>query len=124
MQKSFSPPELLLSALFFQAILITGHKTAASLNNYRVLSNRQQMSISHALGTAGPQESSTAACSQVVNNVTCQPTQQQDNFQSAGSLSLFKNAVISGGVFNITVNVQKRQDNITPGDEELLQIDM
>jgi len=72
------------------------------------------MNISHALGTAGPQQSSlTAACSRVVNNVTCQPAQQQqDNFQSAGS------------VFNITVNVKKREDNFTPSDEELLQVDM
>ena len=83
------------------------------------------MSISHALGTAGPQQSPTAACNQVVTNVTCPPAQQQqDTFQSAGSVSLFKNAVISGGVFNITVNVQKRQDNLTPSDEELLQIEM
>ena len=90
-----------------QAVLVTGHKNPASLNNYRVLTNNQQRNISTLLSNTRPSPSTTQipipdqvdiAFSQNVSN-------QNSSFvaNNVPSFCLFSNTTITGGTFNITI---------------------
>ena len=91
-----------------QAIHVTGHKNAQSLNNYRQLSNFQQAKLSNLLASKSSSlpepptfledQNQTVSFSQTTTKtVKQQATRYQDQ------PVFFPQAVINGGTFNITV---------------------
>jgi len=93
-----------------QAVLVTGHKNPASLNNYRVLTNNQQRNISNLLSNTGPSVPSPSSTTQIPDQVDIAFSQNVSNQNSSfvannvPSFCLFSNTTITGGTFNITIN--------------------
>ena len=90
-----------------QAVLVTGHKNSASLNNYRVLTNNQQMNISNLHSNTRPSPSSTTQIPDQVDIAFSQNVSNQNSSLVANnvpSFCLFSNTTITGGTFNITIN--------------------
>jgi len=66
-----------------QAVLVTGHKNPASLNNYRVLTNNQQRNISNLLSNTGPSVPSPSSTTQIHDQVDIAFSQNVSNQNSS-----------------------------------------
>ncbi|WAR11348.1 hypothetical protein MAR_025528, partial [Mya arenaria] len=99
----------------------------------RILSKKQQMSISHTVAATGfsPQASPVRQIQSSTATATITSSQVIESLsevkQTRLAPSLFHGAVISGGVFNISVNINKnpsknQSSELTESDEELLHI--
>lgn len=96
-----------------QAVHITGHKNASSLNNYRKLNNHQQASLSHLLAnvhtaTTQIQTTSNNSSGMSLSQRTQNTVSKQETNNTAQPV-FFPNAVISGGTFNITIKAGSKR---------------
>jgi len=88
---------------------ISGHKNVQSLNNYSLLSEKQQRDISNIMSASTSASGSLAI--QESKEVSLSTGNQQSPQQA---LSLFQGANIQGGTFNISINsVSQHSPNLS-----------
>lgn len=98
-----------------QAIHITGHKNAASLNNYRRLNNQQQANLSNMLANKPPELPVTSTSQITAENpswslsqTTCSNVRNQAT-KNKEQPQFFPHSTIYGGTFNITINTGRKR---------------
>ena len=106
-----------------QAIHITGHKNAVSLNNYRKLNNHQQATLSHLLANFQQSTESTSASmemspavarpastSSAVSLSQCtQNRLSKEETKNTAQPVFFPGAFITGGTFKITIQAGSKR---------------
>ncbi|MEW8546437.1 MAG: DUF3504 domain-containing protein [Candidatus Thiodiazotropha sp.] len=99
-----------------QAIHITGHKNASSLNNYRKLNNHQQASLSHLLANFQGSTNSNTSTGMTLSQSTQNRLTKQETKNTAQPV-FFPGAVISGGTFKITIKAGSKRKYVLSDSE-------